>query len=188
MIDSQLSPVARLVQLRHQDRAIGGTLNREGERLNDSREFRRTLGQFATGVTVITTKDSRGERHGFTANSFTSVSLDPPLILFCLSKNAGSFSVFEKAPYYAVNVLAGDQQPISERFARTGGDKFTEGDWTEGNTGVPILSNALAYFECRKWSSCDGGDHVIFVGEVLSFARKTGEPLVFHGGQYRNMA
>ncbi|MEO8938883.1 MAG: flavin reductase family protein [Burkholderiaceae bacterium] len=157
------------------------------------------MGRFATGVTIITTRavDQDGESHllGFTANSFNSVSLDPPLVLWSLSLAAGSLAVFLDNSHYAVNVLASDQIALSRLFgARTVkpgtadegliGDRFDSVAWREGFCGAPILDGCCAWFECFNRSRYEEGDHVIFVGEVERCGFSTREPLVFQGGDY----
>lgn len=156
-----------------------------GEDTQDSRALRRALGQFATGVTVVTTRDPAGGYPvGMTANSFTSVSLDPPLILWSITRTSRSLPAFLAAPNFAVNVLSADQIDLSVRFARHAEDKFAGLDWSEGLGGLPILPNLSASFECRRVASHDGGDHVILVGRVERFARFERPGLVFAEGRY----
>ncbi|WP_066376113.1 flavin reductase family protein [Herbidospora mongoliensis] len=147
------------------------------------RSLREAFGQFATGVAVITTVTDDGERAGVTVNSFTSVSLDPPLVLWCLSNRAPSASIFLRAGRFAANVLAADQDHLSRRFATPSADKFAGVELL--GTPLPILAGALASFVCRTERVYDGGDHHIFVGEVERYQRGAGEPLVFHSGRYR---
>ena len=132
----------------------------------DPRAFRDAAGQFATGVTVITTVDGGGVPVGFTANSFTSVSLDPPMILFCLGKTSESLPAFAAAAGFAVHILSARQLEVSIRFASKGIDRFEGLDWTPGVHGVPVIDGSLAVFECSSTHAYDGGDHVIFVGTV----------------------
>lgn len=153
--------------------------------------FRAALGQFATGVTIITTQaiDADGEPHflGFTANSFNSVSLDPPLVLWSLARAAGSLAVFRENSHYAVNVLASDQIALSRRFgSRTAAapDRFDGIAWREGFRGAPVLEGCCAWFECFNRSRYEEGDHVIFVGEVERCGYTRHEPLIFQGGDY----
>lgn len=150
----------------------------------DATEFRRALGSFATGVTVVTTLGSGGEPIGLTVNSFNSVSLNPPLVLWSLAKNALSLPAFLAAQHWVVHVLAGDQEPVSKRFASRGSDKFSGIDTDAGIGGVPLLRGCAARFQCRTAFTYEGGDHMIFVGEVLDFDRSQAAPLVFHAGQY----
>lgn len=151
----------------------------------DSTSFRQALGSFATGVTIITARDKDGEPLGLTVNSFNSVSLDPPLVLWSLAKNALSLDVFrEQTDHWAVHVLSSNQTELSTRFAQRGEDKFAGLDIEDGLGGVPLLRDCTARFQCKTASQYEGGDHVIFVGEVLSFDQTECAPLVFHGGRY----
>ena len=150
----------------------------------DSRELRQVLGSFVTGVTVITTVDAHGKPHGLTANSFSSVSLDPPLILWSQSLKAPSHPVFRDAERFVVNILCDDQVEVSQRFARGGTEKFTGCPTRPGLGGVPLLGGCSAYLECRRISSFPGGDHMIFLGEVERIERTGRQPLVFGGGRY----
>jgi flavin reductase (DIM6/NTAB) family NADH-FMN oxidoreductase RutF/DNA-binding IclR family transcriptional regulator len=150
----------------------------------DSLELRQVLGAFVTGVTVITALDKDGKPHGLTANSFTSVSLDPPLILWSQSLTAPSHPVFREAERFVVNILADDQVEVSKRFARGGADKFAGCRTQPGLGGVPLIGGCAAYLECRKIDSFPGGDHVVFLGEVERTERTGRQPLVFGGGRY----
>lgn len=150
----------------------------------DAMEFRRALGSFATGVTVITTRDASGQPVGLTVNSFSSVSLNPPLVLWSLANNAMSLPAFRDNGHWAVHVLATDQEELSGRFARRGEDKFAGLSLDEGEGGVPLLQGCMARFQCKTATQYEGGDHLIFIGEVLSFDRADTAPLVFHGGRY----
>jgi flavin reductase (DIM6/NTAB) family NADH-FMN oxidoreductase RutF len=148
-------------------------------------DFRATLGQFATGVTIVTARDVEGNLVGLTANSFNSVSLSPPLVLWSLSRHSTSMPGFLSADHYAINVLAGDQRQLAERFAKKGIDRFDGTPWRPGLTGAPVIDGAVAVFECRHRSQYDEGDHVIFVGEVQHCRRRVGaSPLLFHGGRF----
>lgn len=150
--------------------------------------LREALGNFVTGVTVITTRHA-GELHGLTANSFSSVSLDPPLVLFSLSRTADCFHAFEGTEFFAVNVLRSDQEALSSCFATKDIDKWTGVDWRPGLGDCPLLDGAIATFECRVTSRHEGGDHVIYVGEVLGFAQyPEGAPLAFFRGRYTGVA
>lgn len=164
----------------------------QGEKtpLLDTREFRNALGSFATGVTVITSLGRRGELLGVTANSFNSVSLDPPLVLFSLSRTAYSWREFLSTHYFAVNVLARDQEPLSNRFAQALAQKWDGLDYVSWDTGCPILTGCLANFECEYRYTHDGGDHVIFVGQVLRMQARDdngGGPLIFYRGRYAQL-
>jgi flavin reductase (DIM6/NTAB) family NADH-FMN oxidoreductase RutF len=155
----------------------------------DRRSFRDALASFPTGVTIITSRTSVGELVGITANSFGSVSLDPPLVLFSVARKAYSLQAFLEAPVFAVSVLASDQGAISNRFAVSSGEKWEGTPYTIAGHGCPIIDGALASFECDRHADYDGGDHVILVGYVRRFERlATGEPLVFSRGAYRELA
>ncbi|NNU44694.1 flavin reductase family protein [Ramlibacter montanisoli] len=150
-----------------------------------AQEFRAALGMFATGVTIVTARTADGRVVGLTANSFNSVSLTPPLVLWSLSRAAASMAVFSAGSHYAINVLAADQKALAERFATRGADRWNGVTFTEGAGGAPLLDGAAATFECFNRSRYEEGDHVIFVGEVERCAHRTGaSPLLFHGGRY----
>jgi flavin reductase (DIM6/NTAB) family NADH-FMN oxidoreductase RutF len=151
----------------------------------DRRDYRRALGQFATGVTVVTARASDGRKVGVTVNSFSSVSLDPPLILWSLSRQTPSFIDFTNATHFAVNVLEARQHHLSRQFSTPLPDKFAGVEFEEVTGGVPLLHGAIAQFVCRKVRQHDGGDHIILVGEVEQYKYNEGEPLVFHSGRYR---
>lgn len=152
------------------------------------RSLRDALGQFATGVAVVTTATPAGDRAGVTVNSFTSVSLDPPLVLWCLSRHAPSAPVFLRSGRFVVNVLAAGQEELSQRFATARPDKFAGVATALTATGLPLLPGTLASFTCRTVATHEGGDHLVFMGEVEHYARSHGEPLVFHSGRYRACA
>jgi len=149
-----------------------------------SMDFRRCLGEFVTGVTVITTVGPDGTPYGLTANSFSSVSLDPPLILWSLRLNATNFPIYSTAENFAVNILAEDQVEISNRFAKSGADRFQGVATTAGGRGVPLLDGAVAQLECRREASYPGGDHVVFIGRVLRLRNTGRKPLAFRSGKY----
>jgi len=150
-----------------------------------SEDFRAALAMFATGVTIVTARDAAGVPIGLTANSFNSVSLAPPLVLWSLSRLAGSMPAFERGSHYAVHILAADQHALAERFSSKAIDRFEGVAWRPGGAGVPLLEGAAAVFECFNRSRYEEGDHVIFVGEVEHCARSEGaKPLLFHGGRY----
>jgi len=153
-------------------------------RLNLSRQFRTALGAFTTGVTIVTTLDSSQRDIGLTANSFSSVSLDPPMVLWSLSRQSFSLPAFMAAEHFAVHVLAAAQDTLSDRFARSGIDKFAGLQLERGRGGIPLFADCAARFQCRTAYRYEGGDHVIFVGEVVAFDQSDLVPLVFHGGQY----
>ncbi|MDB6001738.1 MAG: flavin reductase [Rhizobacter sp.] len=148
-------------------------------------EFRAALATFATGVTIVTAIDANGRRVGLTANSFNSVSLDPPLVLWSLARRASSMPAFTRGSRYAINILSAGQRDLAERFAAKDVDRFAGVAWHQGVTGAPILDGAAAVFECFNRSQYSEGDHVIFVGEVEHCERIEGaQPLIFHGGRY----
>ena len=150
-----------------------------------SDDFRAALAMFATGVTIVTACDAAGMPVGLTANSFNSVSIEPPLVLWSLSQQAGSMPAFARGSHYAINILAAGQHALAERFASRGHDRFEGVAFRPGASGVPVLEGAAAVFECFNRSRYEEGDHVIFVGEVERCARRDGaQPLIFHGGRY----
>ena len=147
--------------------------------------FRAALGMFATGVTIVTARTAEGELIGLTANSFNSVSLAPPLVLWSLSRAAASMVVFSAGSHYAINVLAAEQKTLAERFAMRGGDRWSGVDFAPGAGGAPLLQGAAATFECFNRSRYEEGDHTIFVGEVERCTHRPGAvPLLFHGGRF----
>ncbi|WP_327163243.1 flavin reductase family protein [Pseudomonas plecoglossicida] len=154
----------------------------------DTRAFRDALGNFATGVTVITASD--GERRvGVTVNSFNSVSLDPPLVLWSIGKKSGSFEVFKQAGFFGINILAADQIAISNRFARgTSDDKYDGVKVHEGAGGCLLLPDASANLQCQTHEVLDGGDHWIFIGRVLALHSSGRSPLLYHKGAYSTVS
>ncbi|MBA4340293.1 MAG: flavin reductase [Hyphomonas sp.] len=155
---------------------------------SDARTLRDALGCFATGVTVVTAMDKDGKPVGLTANSFTSVSLDPPLLLVCIAKTSSSLKAMEQAEHFGVNVLHIGQQPVSNRFARPGEDRFAETAWQRGQHDVPLLAGALVNFECVRHAEYDGGDHVILVGRVeRARYEPRRDPLLYFKGKYRRL-
>ncbi len=146
--------------------------------------YRRALAQFATGITVVTTRTPAGEPAGITVNSFNSVSLDPPLVLWSLALSARSHDAFRHCQRYLVNVLAADQLDLAKRFAARTGDKFEATAWAPTDSGLPRLEGCVAWFECANRSQYEEGDHVILVGRVESFATARRTPLIFHDGRY----
>lgn len=153
--------------------------------INEPRHIRNLLGQFATGVTVITTTGQDGRKIGMTANSFSSLSLEPPLILWSLSKTAPSLPDFVAAPHFAIHVLGHHQHEVSGHFARGAEDKFANIDHQMCDLGLPILQDSLATLVCRNVNQYEGGDHLIFIGEIEHYQQNDGDPLVFHAGKYR---
>lgn len=151
-------------------------------------DLRHILRSFATGVTIISTTDSNGLPKGLTVNSFTSVSLDPPLVLFCIDRNADCFPALVNASHFGVNVLASWQKPLSTRFATRSTAKWSGVAYDKGKSGVPLLGGCLAHLECAKDSSHSGGDHIIMVGRVLrAYRGNSEEPLIFFAGQYSTL-
>lgn len=150
-------------------------------------EFRHALGRFASGVTIITTKDASGHRHGITVSAFCSVSLAPPLILICIDKYTGSHHAFEENECFAVNILREDQQYYSDRFASHLDDKFDGIAFDENADGIPVLKDALVNLECRRVNAHDNGDHTIFVGAIERSTVRDGNPLVYSQGNYHQL-
>jgi flavin reductase (DIM6/NTAB) family NADH-FMN oxidoreductase RutF len=150
----------------------------------DPRDLRRALAGFPTGVTVITARSAGGQLAGVTVNSFCSVSLEPPLLLWCLSKNAPSRSVFTGATHFAIHVLAADQMHLSKRFSSPATDKFANLEFDEGLGRAPVIGGTVATFECRVAQQHEGGDHLILVGEVERYCYTDRHPLLFHAGDY----
>lgn len=157
---------------------------REGDTELDAHMFRQALAQFATGITIITTKNAEGKYVGVTANSFNSVSLRPPLVLWSLSKKASSHDAFAAATHYGVSVLSADQEGLSHHFSTFKGDRFEGVEVIEGLGGAPLIPHALAHFECKVRSRYDEGDHFIMVGEVLRCDFREGEALVYRSRKY----
>jgi flavin reductase (DIM6/NTAB) family NADH-FMN oxidoreductase RutF len=150
----------------------------------NSRELRNALGSFATGVTIITTRDRAGKLHGMTANSFTSVSLTPPLVLWSSSLYAQSLPAFQEGSHFVINILAHDQIPLSNKFAKQSDDKFIDTDHIIAESGAPVIIGAAAHFECRNEFRHYGGDHIIFIGHVERFAYTDKPTLMFGRGKY----
>ena len=152
-----------------------------------TRDFRNALGTFPTGVTIVTTLDKENKPIGFTANSFTSVSLNPQLILICIDKASFNLESFSNGESFAVNVLSESQDQISTTFARPVTDRFERIDWKSGVTGSPIIEGSAAWFDCTKDNFIDSGDHFILIGRVLAFNSTTKTPLVYLRGNYVNL-
>lgn len=150
----------------------------------DTLHFRQALSQFATGVTVITTRLGDGSFRGLTASSFNSVSLDPPLVLWSLANGANSLPIFSGNSHYVINVLNAEQAQLAKLFSTRGENPFVHVEYELSRTGQPIIKGAVAWFECHNRSQYPEGDHVIFVGEVEDCAFAPQPPLVFHGGQF----
>lgn len=161
---------------------------KNNEHAIDPAAMRRALGMFATGITVVTARRPDGTPVGLTVNSFNSVSLEPPLVLWSLARSNSAFEVFETCSYYAVNVLAEDQQALSNHFASKTHDRFKGVEWTPGLAGLPLLTSCCAHFEVRNRTRIEGGDHLVFIGEVERFGWHKREPLIYFGGHYRELA
>jgi flavin reductase (DIM6/NTAB) family NADH-FMN oxidoreductase RutF len=150
-------------------------------------EFRRACGRFATGVTIASVVDAQGTPRGLTVSSFTSVSLDPPLILICLGHRVSAIDAFRASAHFGINVLAEDQRDLAERFTRKGQDRFDGLEWLPGKTGVPILAGVLAAIECAVRQRIAAGDHDVFVGEMVGARVAAGRPLIHFASHYRRL-
>ena len=151
----------------------------------DSRHFRNALGRFTTGVTIVTCLDASGQPVGLTANSFNSLSLDPPLLLWSLRNASPSMGAFEAAPRFAVNVLTESQVELSRRFASRSEDRFSDVSWAQGEHGSPVLAGCAAVFECETLTHQVAGDHRLFIGSVRACSESPVPPLLFQSGHYR---
>lgn len=154
----------------------------------EAAEFRNALGRFATGIAIVTTMDNNGMPMGLTVNSFNSVSLDPPLVLWSLDKGSNQMEAFCNSGFYGVSILAHDQQFASNLFAAMADDRFEQVDWSIAQTGAPLIDGALARIDCITEQVIEGGDHVILLGRVVDIAVSHGDPLVYYGGGYRALA
>ena len=150
-------------------------------------EFRTALGRFASGVTVVTTRDAEHKPQGLTVSAFTSLSLDPPLVLICIDNKSGSHSAFLKSGAFVVNLLADDQESLSRHFASKTPDKFAGVVYREGINRMPVLEGALANLECRLVRAHEGGDHTIFIGEIETTTIRGGQPLLYFQGKYARL-
>jgi flavin reductase (DIM6/NTAB) family NADH-FMN oxidoreductase RutF len=150
----------------------------------DPRDFRNALGAFATGVTIVTAMSAEGKPYGITCNSFASVSLNPPLVLWSLGVFSQGLAIFQNASHFVVNVLATSQRELAQQFAKSSGDKFAGVGWTPGLGGAPLLADVVASFQCRASNRYYGGDHVIFLGAVEAYAYNRVEPLLFAQGGF----
>ena len=150
----------------------------------DPRDFRSALGTYATGVTIITAAAPDGKPYGLTCNSFASVSLNPPLVLWSLVVYSSSLTIFQNASHFTVNVLGVSQQALASKFAKSSDDKFTGVDWTPGLGNAPVLAESVANFQCRSVNRYYGGDHVIFLGAVEAYSYNAKEPLLFARGAF----
>lgn len=150
----------------------------------DPRELRRALARFATGVAVVTATTPADRPVGLTVNSFASVSLDPPMVLWSLARRSAQLPAFLEATHFAINILGAEQRPLSERFASRSEDRFAGLEWERGRSGVPLLAGCLAVLECRRADAIGAGDHVVFLGAVESFRYGAGAPLLFFASRY----
>lgn len=150
----------------------------------DPRDFRNALGTYATGVTIITAAAPDGKPYGLTCNSFASVSLNPPLVLWSLVVYSSSLTIFQNASHFTVNVLGASQQALANKFAKSSDEKFTGVDWTPGLGNAPVLAESVANFQCRSVNRYYGGDHVIFLGAVEAYTYNAKEPLLFARGAF----
>jgi flavin reductase (DIM6/NTAB) family NADH-FMN oxidoreductase RutF len=153
----------------------------------DQDSFRAVLGRFASGVTVISALDEAGHDQGMTVSAFCSLSLDPPLILFCVDRAASMYDSFEKVPSFVVNILSESQEPIARRFSGSDPNRFDGIGYERGNNGVAILDDVLGYLECRKVASHPGGDHCVYIGEVEVAHCTEGRPLLYYRGGYARL-
>lgn len=151
-------------------------------------DLRKALGRFVTGVTIVTTIDQSGERYGVTANSYNSVSLDPPLILWSLARSSRSMPAFEQCKHFAVHILGAHQEDLAIRFATRGENKFAGIATRSALGGVPLFDDCIAHFECSVENKVAGGDHLVFLGRVHAFETSDQEPLLFHGGRFGRVA
>ena len=156
----------------------------------DQREYRNAVGCFATGVTIVTTLDIDGDRIGITANSFTSLSLNPPLVLFCVDAKISSFEAFESCRHFNINVLTENQMDMSNNFARSNEDKWDGVEHGSGENGCPVFDGSVAVLECDKHAMYEGGDHLIMVGQVTKMTYQAGgcRPLLYYKGSYANLS
>jgi len=151
-------------------------------------DFRNALSRFASGLSVVTTKDAGGNLYGITVSAFCSVSLSPPLVLICIERMTASHDAFAQSGVFVVNILDQFQEHLSERFAAPSDDKFGDIEFVPGIEGLPVLRNAIATLECRLIRVCDGGDHSIFIGQVENIAVRDGSPLIYFRGRYGGMS
>jgi flavin reductase (DIM6/NTAB) family NADH-FMN oxidoreductase RutF len=154
----------------------------------DQKEYRSALASFATGVTIVTTTDGQGDGHGLTVNSFTSVSLEPPLVLWCLGNKSDSYDLFSKTDHYAVNVLAAGETPIAMRFAGKGDQQLVGTEFTILKTGAPVLAQAIATFDCKVIQRVDAGDHLILIGETQTFVTRPESGMTYFRGAFGDTA
>jgi flavin reductase (DIM6/NTAB) family NADH-FMN oxidoreductase RutF len=150
----------------------------------DPDTFRSVLGRFAAGVTIVTALDSEGRDYGLTVSAFSSLSLEPPLVVVCIDHEASLHPVLQQAEHFAVNILSTDQEPLARRFSTLTDERFDGVGYLRGQTGVAVLDDVLAILECRKLHAFEGGDHTMFVGEVETAHAHAGSPLLYYRGGY----
>jgi len=153
----------------------------------DPDAFRAVMGRFATGVTVVTATDDAGSAYGMTVSAFASVSLQPPLVVMCIDHTASLHDTLANAPYFAVNILASTQEPIARRFAETGAQRFEGIGYRNGENGVPILNDVLAFVECKRVSSTEAGDHTVIIGETVAASMRDARPLLYYRGGFAQL-
>ena len=153
----------------------------------EQHHFRRVCSKYATGITILTVLDARGRPHGMTVNSFTSVSLTPPLVLVCIDRQTTILSHFLAGTRFAINVLHEEQKELSSRFARSGQDRFEGIRWHAGETGAPLLPEVLATLECGVTQMVEAGDHVVVIGEALHASWREGQPLIYFNSGYQGL-
>lgn len=154
----------------------------------DSAGFRESMSRFATGITVMTACSDGLRPQGMTVNSFSSLSLDPPLVMWSIQKNSDCLRAFDASPGFSANILGADQEFLSRQYARQGDHSLTPGSYRIGRSGQAVLKGCLASFECKLWQRYDGGDHIIIVGRVIEMdVSPGGRPLLFYGGRYREL-
>jgi flavin reductase (DIM6/NTAB) family NADH-FMN oxidoreductase RutF len=154
----------------------------------DLKLYRSALGSFATGVTIVTTTDSEGGAHGLTVNSFSSVSLDPPLVLWCLGNKSDSYDLFAKTEHYAINVLAAGETDFAMRFAGKGDQKFAASEYETLETGAPVVAQSIATFDCKVVQRIEAGDHLILIGETQAFQTRPESGLAYFRGTFGDTA
>lgn len=154
----------------------------------DQKEYRSVLGSFATGVTIVTTTDEAGTAHGLTVNSFTSVSLDPPLVLWCLGNKSDSYDLFSKADHYAINVLGAGETDFAMRFAGKGDQRLTSSEFTTMKTSAPVLAQAIATFDCKVVQRVEAGDHLILIGETQAYSSRPDSGMTYFRGAFGDTA
>ncbi|MCC6861413.1 MAG: flavin reductase family protein [Bryobacterales bacterium] len=153
----------------------------------DKVQFCRACGKFATGIAVLTVRGPQGAPHGMTVNSFTSVSLTPPLVLVAVDHKTRVLGYMRASDFFGINILAEDQQHLSEHFARSGQDRFSNVSWSPGKTGAPLIPGVLAYVECGLRQMVEAGDHTLFIGEVLQASWREGQPLLYFNSRYKHL-